>query len=81
MDNTAILEHNMMERQRIETQIACLQQHLSAPTSNIGDWKIIKIYEARLQGAPDPYNYNELAQARQAIRNQINQLQSQLNQG
>lgn len=74
------LEQKMEERQNIEMQIACLQQHLSAPTSNIGDWKIIKIYEARLQNQPDPYNYEELSQARQAVREQINQLQAQLEQ-
>ena len=80
MSKNETLEEKMMERQRIETQIACLQQHLSAPTSDVGDWKIIKIYEARLQNQPDPYNYEELSQARQAVREQINQLQTQLEQ-
>ena len=41
MSKNETLEEKMMERQRIETQIACLQQHLSAPTSDVGDWKII----------------------------------------
>lgn len=80
MNENELLEQEMTERQRIEIQIACLQQKLSEPTSVIGDWKIIKIYEARLQNRPDPYNYEELAQARQAVRNQINELQTQLEQ-
>ena len=59
MNENELLEQEMTERQRIEIQIACLQQKLSEPTSDIGDWKIIKIYEARLQNRPDPYNYEE----------------------
>ena len=37
------------ERSEIKSQIRTLQSRLDAPTSNIGDWKIIKIYEARLR--------------------------------
>ena len=42
------------------------------------DWKIIKIYEARLSGESDPYDYEELKAARQAARDKINELQAQL---
>lgn len=66
-------------RERIESEIRTLQSRLDAPTSNIGDWKIIKIYEARLSGEIDPYNYEELKAARQAVRDKINELQAQLN--
>ena len=66
------------ERGDIEARIRELVSKLDAPTSEIGDWKIIKIYEARLQGEPDPYNYDELAAARQAVRDEINELQAQL---
>lgn len=48
---------------------------LSSNSSRIGDWKVIKIYEARLRGEPDPYDAEELMQARQEIRNRINDLQ------
>ena len=44
------------ERGAIESQIRTLQSRLDAPTSDIGDWKIIKIYEARLSGESHPYN-------------------------
>ena len=66
------------ERGTIESQIRTLQSRLDAPTSDIGDWKIIKIYEARLSGESDPYNYEELKAARQAVRDKINELQTEL---
>lgn len=58
-----------------EAKIRELVSSLDAPTSPIGDWKIIKIYEARLKGEPDPYDYEELSQARQDVRDEINRLQ------
>lgn len=67
-----------IDRERIESEIRTLQSRLDAPTSDIGDWKIIKIYEARLSGESDPYNYEELKAARQAVRDEINALQAQL---
>ena len=67
-----------IDRERIESEISTLQSRLDAPTSDIGDWKIIKIYEARLSGESDPYNYEELKAARQAVRDKINELQAQL---
>ena len=66
------------ERGAIESQIRTLQSRLDAPTSNICDWKIIKIYEARLSGESDPYDYEELKAARQAVRDKINELQTEL---
>ena len=67
-----------IDRERIESEIRTLQSKLDAPTSDIGDWKIIKIYEARLSGESDPYDYEELKTARQAVRDKINELQAQL---
>ena len=67
-----------IDRERIESEIRTLQSKLDAPTSDIGDWKIIKIYEARLSGESDPYNYEELKAARQAARDKINELQTEL---
>ena len=66
------------ERGAIESQIRTLQSRLDAPTSGIGDWKIIKIYEARISGESDPYDYEGLKAARQAVRDKINELQAQL---
>lgn len=70
-----------IDRERIESEIRTLQSKLDAPTSDIGDWKIIKIYEARLSGESDPYNYEELKAARQAVRDEINTLQAELERG
>ena len=67
-----------IDRERVESEIRTLQSKLDAPTSDIGDWKIIKIYEARISGESDPYNYEELKAARQAVRDKINELQAQL---
>jgi hypothetical protein len=66
------------ERGAIESQIRTLQSRLDAPTSDVGDWTIIKIYEARLSGERDPYKFEELKAARQTIRDEINALQVQL---
>ena len=66
------------ERTRIEGQIRELVAELGAPNSAIGDWKVIKCYEAKLQDQPLPYDLNELMAARQQVRNQINELQNQL---
>lgn len=66
------------ERDAIKSQIRTLISRLDAPTSDVGDWKIIKIYEARLRGESDPYNYEELDAARKAVRDEINALQVQL---
>ena len=48
-----------IDRERIESEIRTLQSKLDAPTSDIGDWKSIKIYEARLRAESDPYNCEE----------------------
>ena len=73
-----VREQRDEERERIESAIRELISQLDAPTSDIGDWKVVKIYEARLKNAPDPYNYEELSEARQNVRNRINELQAQL---
>ena len=67
-----------MERDHKESEIRTLISQLDAPTSSVGDWKVVKIYEARLKGEPDPYDYEELAAARQTIRDRINELQEEL---
>ena len=48
---------------------------LSSQESAVGDWKVMKIYEARLTEATDPYGVDELMQNRQLIRDKINELQ------
>ena len=74
----ALSEQQEMERDRIESEIRGLVSELTAPTSPIGDWKVIKCYEAKLQGKPLPYDLDELMNARQAVRDRINVLEAQL---
>ena len=69
-----------MEKDAISSEIRALVSSLDAPTSPIGDWKIVKIYEARLKGDPDPYDYETLSAERQEVRDRINELQAQLEQ-
>ena len=46
--------------------------------SDIGDYKFVKIYEARLKGEADPYDTDDLIAKRQAVRDEINKLQQEL---
>lgn len=66
------------KRQSIESEINSLISSLDAPTSPIGDWKITKIYEARLKNEKDPYDFDDLSKKRQEVRDKINELQKEL---
>ena len=61
-----------------ESEIRTLRSALSENTSEIGDWKIIKTYEARLQEEPDPYNLEELLTVRKTTRERINLLRKEI---
>lgn len=63
---------------KLEQDIIIYRSKLTSDTSEIGDWKIIKIYEARLLEEKDPYDINELTTKRQEIRNKINELQKEI---
>lgn len=66
---------------RLSNLIGQLNERMSrlqASTSDIGDWKIIKCYEATLKGVEPPYNVEELLRERQAVRNEINDLREQI---
>ena len=74
MDN----EKEQMEEQEKRQSIINMTCDLSSPASKYGDWKIAKIYEARLNGEPDPYNADELIAKRQEIRDSINATRKEL---
>ena len=61
-----------------EQRITDLICELSSPYSDCGDWKVTKIYEARMQGQDDPYDFKALMEARQAKRDEINILQVEI---
>lgn len=62
----------------LNAELASLMSGLSANTSPIGDWKVIKVYEARMLGKEDPYDMEELAAERQTVRDRINEIQKEL---
>ena len=68
-------EHQM---ESINQEIINLKLELSSSTSEIGDYRIIKTYEARLNNEEDPYDTKSILAKRQEIRNQINTLQKEL---
>lgn len=71
-------DKNFDKRNALRAELAELMSRLSANTSPIGDWKVIKVYEARMLGHEDPYNMEELAAERQATRDRINEIQNEL---
>lgn len=62
----------------IQTEILQLRNQLSADTSDIGDYRIMKIYEARINAEPDPYSADTLIAQRQAARDRINTLKKEI---
>lgn len=46
--------------------------------SDIGDYKLVKTYEARLKGEADPYDTDDLIAKRRAVRDELNKLQAEL---
>lgn len=72
------MDNEQMEEQEKQQSIINMTCDLSSPASEYGDWKIAKIYEARLNGEPDPYNADELIAKRQEIRDSINATRKEL---
>lgn len=72
------MEENAKKAQEIQTKILRLRNQLSADTSDIGDYKIMKIYEARINAEPDPYSADTLIAQRQAARDHINTLKKEI---
>ena len=72
------MDNEQMEEQEKRQSIINMTCDLSSPVSEYCDWKIAKIYEARLNGEPDPYNADELIAKRQEIRESINATRKEL---
>lgn len=66
------------ERGNLEAELRALHSSLSAASSGVGDWKVIKCYEATLKGILAPYNVEELLAERQQIRDRINEIEALL---
>lgn len=63
--------------QALFMQICNLKADLTSNASPIGDWKVIKCVEAQLAGETAPYDIETLREQRQAVREQINELEEQ----
>lgn len=72
------MDNEQMKEQEKRQSIINMTCDLSSPASEYGDWKIAKIYEARLNGEPDPYNADKLIAKRQEIRDSINATRKEL---
>ena len=66
------------QMESISQEIINLKLELSSATSEIGDYRIIKTYEARLNNEKDPYDTKSILAKRQEIRDKINALQQKL---
>lgn len=71
-------DKNFDKRNALNAEKAQLMSNLAANTSPIGDWKIMKIYEARMKGAEDPYDFEDLTHQRQAARDRIEDIDVEL---
>ena len=65
---------NFDKRNSLNAEKAQLMSDLAVNTSSIGDWKIMKIYEARMRGAEDPYDFDALVLQRQSARDRIQEI-------
>ena len=68
-------QKNIQEKQQ---EIINLQAHLASKNSEIGDYKIIKCYEAALISKEAPYDAKTLIAERQKVRDKINALQEEI---
>ena len=69
-------QKNIQEKQQ---EIINLQAHLASKNSEIGDYRVIKCYEATLSGAKTmPYDTATLLAERQKVRDKINALQEEI---
>ena len=78
MDNTNTATNKQQQIQQKQQEIINLKCSLSSAFSEIGDWKVAKTYEARMNGQADPYDFAALTKARQEVRDHINALEKEL---
>jgi predicted nucleic acid-binding Zn-ribbon protein len=78
MDNTDAAKEKQEQIQQKQQEICNLKADLSSAYSEIGDWKIAKTYESRMNNEADPYDFAALTKARQEARDKINTLQQEI---
>lgn len=75
-DRIGYIYNTIFDTKMVKEKISSLKKMLTSTDSNIGDYRITKCYEASLIGLDMPYNIADLHKARQAVRDEINQLES-----
>lgn len=68
----------MEEIEVLEQEIRNLTSQLTSSVSSVGDWKVVKCYEASLVCLEPPYDINALHAERQQIRDRINEIQQRI---
>ena len=63
---------------QVKQEIINLEARLSSNTSDIGDYRIIKCYEAALAQKEAPYDVAALIAERQKVRDSINTLEAEI---
>lgn len=71
-------EANQKRVNELEQKVRDLQSQLTCSSSPIGDWKVAKCMEYQTVGLDAPYDVEELHNARQAVRDQINEIQAEI---
>lgn len=71
-------EELRMKIETLECEKRTLLNKLSASSSDIGDWKVVKCYEAKMLDKEMPYNFEQLVSDRQAVRDRINKIEEEL---
>ena len=72
------IEENI-KREELEAELRVLRSELQANTSEIGDWKVVKVLEYQLTGQKIPYDMEKLSSDRQKVRDRINEIEAELN--
>ena len=62
----------------LENEKRLLIADLTAPSSDVGDWKVIKNIEYTLAGLEPPYDPVEVHEKRKKVRDRINEIEKQL---
>lgn len=62
----------------LENEKRLLIADLTAPNSEVGDWKVIKNIEFYLAGLDTPYSPIELHESREKIRKKINDIEKEI---
>lgn len=62
----------------LENEKRLLIADLTAPSSDVGDWKVIKNIEFTLAGLEPPYDPVEVHEKRKRVRDRINEIEVEI---